>query len=204
MSSGGQQPASDLRMLLLMAGDVERNPGPEACSACKGTVKRTQPPVRCSKCGEKWHLKCLGVSWSKLKTIKKDMHKPHDTILWYNWTGHACSGSEGEDGSVGDSGSRAGDGREREDTVSGGDADDRGGSAGENVEDTQDDEQENADEDHLEWVNGRIKCDGCIGYLYQSRGQKPVVCQTCNDRRHQSCTKLTRDALKVVKRNKNT
>ena len=55
-----------------------------------------------------------------------------------------------------------------------------------------------------EWVGGKIKCSGCPGHLHRSKKQRPVVCRTCDDKFHQSCTKLTRDALKVVKRNEYT
>ena len=193
MSSGGHQPASDLRMLLLMAGDVERNPGPGACGVCTGTVRKNQPPAKCSKCGEERHLKCLGVSWSVQKTIKQDSYKVDGAVQWYNWVCQACSGQGREDIEVGVDGSQ-----ESTSDVTG------GGDCGKEM--AQDNDTVNKDEwmKYLEWVNGRIKCSGCPGHLYRSKKQRPVVCRTCGDKFHQTCTKLTRDALKVVKRNEFT
>ena len=100
LSSRGHQPASDLRMLLLMAGDVERNPGPGTCVACPAPVRRNQPPAKCSECGEERHLKCLGVSWSMQKNIKKDTHIEQGRVQWYNWTCKICSGQTREEDTV--------------------------------------------------------------------------------------------------------
>ncbi len=209
-TSGGHQPACVLRMLLLRAGDVERNPGPECCCSCTKVIKRNQPPVRCRNCGEKRHLNCTGVSWSRRRAIKQDAHCLEGTTLWYNWTCNSCGGA---DGVAGQSAEEArGDARDDARGDAGGDAGgadgrDDGGDAGEAegeetggsglTQGTQGDTKEI----DPGWVDGKIKCDGCPGHLYQRRGQRPVCCRTCNDKRHQGCTKLTRDALNVVKRN---
>ena len=51
--SGGHQPASDLRFLLMMAGDVERNPGPtftpgRDCEECKKKIRVGTTPISCA------------------------------------------------------------------------------------------------------------------------------------------------------------
>ena len=230
-------------MLLLMAGDVERNPGPVICAACQGLVRKNQPPARCSGCGEERHLKCLGVSWSATKNIKKDTYTVQGCVQWYNWMCPACSGQARVEATVGEvrsgeagagsgqaqveasagetrSGEAgAGSGLARVEATAGEASSGEAGRVGEGGE-TSDagvgesnsvgvGESAGASQGdewmvQFEWVSGRIKCSGCPGHLFKAKKQRPVVCRTCDDKFHQSCTKLTRDALKVVKRNEYT
>ena len=47
-------------MLLLLAGDIERNPGPTICSVCRGVVRGAS--IFCGRC-EGWvHRRCTGLS----------------------------------------------------------------------------------------------------------------------------------------------
>ena len=50
--------------LLLLAGDIEKNPGPARfpCTVCRKPVKRNQRGIECSKCAHWTHAKCGGVS----------------------------------------------------------------------------------------------------------------------------------------------
>ena len=58
--AGGQNPATDLRFLILLAGDVESNPGPSPpssgkCDSCNKAIrkpsatKKTKPPLQCKQ-----------------------------------------------------------------------------------------------------------------------------------------------------------
>ncbi|CAB4031515.1 Hypothetical predicted protein, partial [Paramuricea clavata] len=53
--------ASLLRILLLLAGDVELCPGPmkPQCQACWKTIRRNQISGTCAECKNAFHLKCL-------------------------------------------------------------------------------------------------------------------------------------------------
>ena len=59
----GHGPAFDPRDLLLRAGDVERNPGPESCHACTSRLQRKHFDCAVDGCGVKSHMrrKCSGV-----------------------------------------------------------------------------------------------------------------------------------------------
>ena len=54
---GANTPAFDPRILLLRAGDVERNPGPDCCSFCKKEFRNVMRPFECEEegCEEKSH-----------------------------------------------------------------------------------------------------------------------------------------------------
>ncbi len=52
--------ASLLRMLLLLAGDVELCPGPKrSCQACWKTIRKNQNSGTCVSCHKDFHLKCM-------------------------------------------------------------------------------------------------------------------------------------------------
>ena len=47
--------------LLILAGDIEKNPGPLDTCPCETIVKPKPPIVKCSKCNQKWHISCVGL-----------------------------------------------------------------------------------------------------------------------------------------------
>ena len=60
LAAGGQNPATDLRFLILLAGDVESNPGPPTptsrkCDTCNkairksSAIKKPKPPLQCKQ-----------------------------------------------------------------------------------------------------------------------------------------------------------
>ena len=57
-----------LYQLLLLAGDIERNPGPTGrrwkfpCGVCSAPVRRDQRGVQCEICGFWLHARCIGLS----------------------------------------------------------------------------------------------------------------------------------------------
>ena len=57
LPGGGHGPAFDPRLLLLRAGDVERNPGPEICYICQKTLQRNHFKCEESGCVAKSHKK---------------------------------------------------------------------------------------------------------------------------------------------------
>ena len=50
-----------LKILLILAGDVELCPGPRniTCGCCTKTIRKNQAIGKCIECSEKFHLKCL-------------------------------------------------------------------------------------------------------------------------------------------------
>ena len=48
----------DLSILLLKAGDIEQNPGPESCPCDKSLGKKF---IKCTDCLTEWHLECVGL-----------------------------------------------------------------------------------------------------------------------------------------------
>ena len=66
--------------LILLAGDVERNPGPVKfpCTVCSKPVKSNQCGILCSRC-EKWtHANCCGVSPVEYQRLGE-----HEEDPWY-------------------------------------------------------------------------------------------------------------------------
>ena len=58
-------PAWWLAALILLAGDVERNPGPQTytCSTCNNNITKTQTSIRCNHATTHWiHLKCSNIT----------------------------------------------------------------------------------------------------------------------------------------------
>ena len=56
------QPKAALKMLLILAGDVELCPGPRSrCQKCEKCFRRNTDKVPCAKCMEIFHRKCIYV-----------------------------------------------------------------------------------------------------------------------------------------------
>ena len=54
------RPKHSLKLLLLLAGDVEICPGPAPkCTMCRKPMKKNQSVRECSRCKEMYHIKCL-------------------------------------------------------------------------------------------------------------------------------------------------
>ena len=56
----GGIPACLLSILLLLAGDIERNPGPTFCSVCRGVVRGAS--IFCNQCDGWVHRRCTGLT----------------------------------------------------------------------------------------------------------------------------------------------
>jgi ribonuclease HI len=74
LERGGERTAVFLPLLLLRAGDVEKNPGPGVCKACNVAFRGGQVPLTCGKCGGSYHVveKCSGVKRSASDKLRKD------------------------------------------------------------------------------------------------------------------------------------
>ena len=55
--------------LILLAGDVETNPGPEKTCPCE--EKTDEKTIRCEKCETIWHENCIGLKGSTPKAMEK-------------------------------------------------------------------------------------------------------------------------------------
>jgi ribonuclease HI len=80
--SGGRNPAYDPHRFLLMAGDVESNPGPLTstrvdCAVCGGRVKGTDGSLMCGGCGARCHkqVRCSGLT--RARQVVGDWRCPH-------------------------------------------------------------------------------------------------------------------------------
>ena len=76
LGSGGQAPAFDSRLLLIMAGDVEVNPGPKIQKRCCHKYRITnEGDPRCKHCDEGFEdtlehwLKCAGTAEDRMRTF---------------------------------------------------------------------------------------------------------------------------------------
>jgi hypothetical protein len=52
----------NLAMLLIVAGDIEFNPGPYPCGICIKTVRKNQESVCCDTCEQWFHRKCMNMA----------------------------------------------------------------------------------------------------------------------------------------------
>ena len=56
LGCGSKNPAFDSRILLIIAGDIETNPGPvDTCQACTKTINEDAPRIICGKCSSLFH-----------------------------------------------------------------------------------------------------------------------------------------------------
>ena len=64
-----------LFLLLLLAGDVEINPGPRhfrfPCGVCSAPVKSNQRGVQCEVCANWLHTRCIGVSNEEYASLQQ-------------------------------------------------------------------------------------------------------------------------------------
>ena len=71
---------TNFTMLLILAGDIETNPGPKnQCGACKKLVKRTDNALCCDSCDHWVHIRCENI---KMKDYKKMVESNNDED-WY-------------------------------------------------------------------------------------------------------------------------
>ena len=60
-------------IILLLAGDIELNPGPNwkyPCGACSGPVKSNQKGIYCDVCTTWFHSRCIGLSDQEYSTLQ--------------------------------------------------------------------------------------------------------------------------------------
>ena len=67
LTTGAAQPALHIRLLLIMAGDVEVNPGP-VCSGCTGIISVGSHPIICTQCQRLFHEYCYGLMRGRQKS----------------------------------------------------------------------------------------------------------------------------------------
>ena len=73
------RPKHALKILLIIAGDIEFCPGPcSKCTICGKVMRKNQCCVSCSGCIDKYHLKCLSftIKNSSDKFYCKSCYKP--------------------------------------------------------------------------------------------------------------------------------
>lgn len=59
-----------VRLLLLKAGDVERNPGDKrVCSTCQRAIAMKHRSLMCSLCSSSYHTNCSGISTKQLRNL---------------------------------------------------------------------------------------------------------------------------------------
>ena len=66
--------------LILLAGDVESNPGPTKypCTLCNKAVRSNQRAIACSRCENWTHANCCGVSAAEYRKLGEQADEP-----WY-------------------------------------------------------------------------------------------------------------------------
>ena len=55
LMSGEQDPAAVIRLLLIKAGDIEQNPGPNQCNWCNKAIRTGQEFLTCKECRNTYH-----------------------------------------------------------------------------------------------------------------------------------------------------
>ena len=63
----GRDDPAHRALLLLLAGDVERNPGPTVCGGCRGNVGSSS--VRCDTCGLWYHRRCTDLQRTDIRRL---------------------------------------------------------------------------------------------------------------------------------------
>ena len=86
-SARGLNPAFDPGFLLLLGGDVERNPGPR-CSVCFRALRGGQTPLACALCGALCHR----------QTACSDLTRAQQRVS--RWRCRRCCGGGGDGASV--------------------------------------------------------------------------------------------------------
>ena len=90
LATGGVKPADYLRILLILAGDVEQNPGPGKCDKCNGALRMGYPVISCANCQHKFHKICTDETRDTQKKIIDGI------MLWkcLNCKGEASSSNQ--------------------------------------------------------------------------------------------------------------
>ena len=58
---------TNLLVLIILAGDIEMNPGPRAqCRQCKKYCKATDKTAKCEECRKCFHVSCANLSEKEL------------------------------------------------------------------------------------------------------------------------------------------
>ena len=64
---------TNLLVLIILAGDIEMNPGPRSqCSQCKKYCKATDTVVKCEECRKCFHASCANLSEKELLELGSD------------------------------------------------------------------------------------------------------------------------------------
>ena len=71
-ASNPQEEQIYLLVLIIMAGDIEMNPGPRSqCRKCKKYCKATDKVVKCQECSKCFHVSCANLSEKELGSEKE-------------------------------------------------------------------------------------------------------------------------------------
>ena len=63
---------TNLLVLIILAGDIEMNPGPRSqCRQCKKYCKATDKVVKCQECSKCFHVSCTNLSEKELGSEKE-------------------------------------------------------------------------------------------------------------------------------------
>ncbi|XP_060607821.1 uncharacterized protein LOC132759963 [Ruditapes philippinarum] len=78
------RPRNTLRFLILLAGDIQVNPGPirNPCFKCCRPIASTHRNVKCVTCNHKWHIKCQQISPREFTSLYSNLE---------SWMCNACS-----------------------------------------------------------------------------------------------------------------
>ena len=240
-TSGGHISASDLRFKLLMAGDIERNPGPPGymsgrdCEVCHQKIRRGATPVQC--CDQPCDVVCH-VNHSKADSVnglwRCETHRSNEEVGEEDAVGGSAQIKE-RDGAttaepkpteiITEEEKCAGCGKKfsrvqipiactqchskRHQTCTGLNryqlvpikANDNSWVCRVCTGEDANQIAVSQTTDQTATRESSIKCarTGCKVPI--TRTQTPVTCSKCDEKRHQSCTGLSRDSLVVVKRN---
>ena len=62
---------TNLAILIILAGDIETNPGPRSqCTLCKKYCKVSDKVIECTDCGKRFHAKCSNLGADDLLKIE--------------------------------------------------------------------------------------------------------------------------------------
>ena len=64
---------TNLLILIILAGDIEMNPGPRfQCRTCKKYCKAAEKAVKCEDCEKRFHASCVNLGPVELQKIESD------------------------------------------------------------------------------------------------------------------------------------
>ena len=62
---------TNLLILIILAGDIEMNPGPRSqCRLCKKYCKASEKSVKCEECEKRFHTSCISLDEKKLLELE--------------------------------------------------------------------------------------------------------------------------------------